>query len=53
MGSFNVEGFGTERIQRLTSSEIAARFHEFKRLTHFEPLPVPGPSREVSAVAPG
>jgi sugar/nucleoside kinase (ribokinase family) len=40
MASFNVEAFGSERLQRLTDSEIAARFNEFKRITHFEPLPV-------------
>jgi sugar/nucleoside kinase (ribokinase family) len=39
MASFNVEGFGTERVQRLTEDEIAARLREFKRLTHFEEKP--------------
>jgi sugar/nucleoside kinase (ribokinase family) len=39
MASFNVEGFGTERVQRLTEDEIAARLGEFKRLTHFEEKP--------------
>ena len=39
MASFNVEDFGTERVQRLTESEIGERFDEFKRLTHFEAAP--------------
>ena len=36
MASFNVEDFGTERIQRLGEPEIATRLADFKRLTHFE-----------------
>ncbi len=40
MASFNVEAFGSERIQKLTDAEIDARFNEFRRITHFEPLPV-------------
>jgi sugar/nucleoside kinase (ribokinase family) len=39
MASFNVEAFGSERVSRLTDSEIRARFDDFKRITHFEPLP--------------
>ena len=39
MASFNVEDFGTERVQRLTEDEIAERLAEFKRLTHFEERP--------------
>jgi sugar/nucleoside kinase (ribokinase family) len=39
LASFNVEEFGTERVQRLTQSEINARFGEFKRMTHFEEIP--------------
>src|SRR5918912_200515 len=35
MASFNVEEFGTERVQRLTHEEINARFRDFKRMTHF------------------
>jgi sugar/nucleoside kinase (ribokinase family) len=38
MASFNVEGFGAERVLKLTDSDIAARFADFKRITHFEPL---------------
>jgi sugar/nucleoside kinase (ribokinase family) len=39
MASFNVEDFGTERVQRLAESELAERFDQFKRLTHFEAAP--------------
>ena len=39
MASFNVEEFGTERVDRLTHSEINQRFSEFKKLTHFEEIP--------------
>jgi sugar/nucleoside kinase (ribokinase family) len=39
MASFNVEEFGTERVQRLTHEEINARFGEFKRMTHFDEIP--------------
>jgi sugar/nucleoside kinase (ribokinase family) len=36
MASFNVEDFGTERVARLTESEVGERLLEFKRLTHFD-----------------
>jgi sugar/nucleoside kinase (ribokinase family) len=39
MASFNVEEFGTERVQRLTHEEINERFQTFKRMTHFEAIP--------------
>lgn len=39
MASFNVEEFGTERVQRLTHAEINERFRDFKRFTHFEEIP--------------
>jgi sugar/nucleoside kinase (ribokinase family) len=39
MASFNVEEFGTQRIQRLTHDEINERFRAFKRMTHFEEIP--------------
>jgi sugar/nucleoside kinase (ribokinase family) len=39
MASFNVEAFGSERLYTLTGSEIASRFEDFKRMTHFEPVP--------------
>ncbi len=38
MASFNVEEFGTERVQRLTHNEINERFRAFKRMTHFEEI---------------
>jgi sugar/nucleoside kinase (ribokinase family) len=39
MASFNVEEFGTARIQRLTQDEINERFRAFKQMTHFEEIP--------------
>ncbi|MBV9622635.1 MAG: sugar kinase [Acidobacteria bacterium] len=36
MGSFAVERFGTERLERLTREEIDARFEIFRELTHLE-----------------
>jgi sugar/nucleoside kinase (ribokinase family) len=39
MASFNVEEFGTERVQRLTQEEINTRFRAFKRMTNFEEIP--------------
>lgn len=39
MASFNVEEFGTERVRRLTHSEINDRFSEFKQMTNFEEIP--------------
>ena len=33
LASFNVEEFGTERVQRLTRDEIDERFEEFRRMT--------------------
>jgi sugar/nucleoside kinase (ribokinase family) len=39
MASFNVEEFGTARIQRLTQDEINDRFRAFKQMTHFEEIP--------------
>jgi sugar/nucleoside kinase (ribokinase family) len=36
MGSFTVERFGTERLQKLTRQEIDARFQVFRELTHLE-----------------
>jgi sugar/nucleoside kinase (ribokinase family) len=38
MASFNVEEFGTERVDRLTHDEINERFRGFKRMTHFEEI---------------
>jgi sugar/nucleoside kinase (ribokinase family) len=39
MASFNVEEFGTARVERLTHSEINERFRAFKQMTHFEEIP--------------
>lgn len=39
MASFNVEEFGTERVRRLTYTEINERFRTFKKMTHFEEIP--------------
>jgi sugar/nucleoside kinase (ribokinase family) len=41
LASFNVEGFGTEGVQRLTSEQIEARLRDFKRLTDFEEQATP------------
>jgi cytidine kinase len=38
MASFNVEEFGTERVQRLTGDEINERFRAFKQMTNFEEI---------------
>jgi sugar/nucleoside kinase (ribokinase family) len=35
LASFNVEEFGTERIERLTGEEIAARVEQLREITHF------------------
>jgi sugar/nucleoside kinase (ribokinase family) len=35
LASFNVEEFGTERVERLTGEEIAARVEELSQMTHF------------------
>jgi len=39
MASFNVEEFGTERVDRLEYSEINKRFRDFKQMTHFDEIP--------------
>jgi hypothetical protein len=41
MASFNVEAFGTERMQTLTGDEIAERVSELQSLTRFDAHPVP------------
>ena len=41
MASFVVEDFGSERLLRLENDEIGARFDDFRRMTAFEPAPVP------------
>ncbi len=39
MASFNVEEFGTARVERLTYDEINERFRAFKQMTHFDEIP--------------
>ena len=39
LASFNVEEFGTERIERLTQEEIAARLRELRAITQFSSAP--------------
>jgi sugar/nucleoside kinase (ribokinase family) len=39
MASFNVEEFGTARVQKLTHDEINVRFRAFKQMTSFEEIP--------------
>jgi sugar/nucleoside kinase (ribokinase family) len=46
MASFNVEEFGTERVDALDYPEINARFKAFKQITHFDDIPF---ERSVSA----
>jgi sugar/nucleoside kinase (ribokinase family) len=41
VASYNVEDFGTERLQRLTHGEIEQRFDEFWRMTRFEAVVPP------------
>ncbi len=40
LASFNVEAFGTERVERLSGEEIAARVEELERFTRFESTPL-------------
>lgn len=39
MASFNVEKFGTERVDALDYPEINERFKAFKQMTHFDDIP--------------
>jgi sugar/nucleoside kinase (ribokinase family) len=39
MASFNVEEFGTERVDALDYPEINERFRAFKKMTHFDEIP--------------
>jgi sugar/nucleoside kinase (ribokinase family) len=39
MASFNVEKFGTERVDELDYPEINQRFKDFKQMTHFDNIP--------------
>ncbi len=40
LASYNVEEFGTERVQRLTADEVTARVADLARITHFEDAPI-------------
>jgi sugar/nucleoside kinase (ribokinase family) len=40
LASFNVEEFGTERVERLTGEEIAARVEQLREITHFSGAPL-------------
>jgi sugar/nucleoside kinase (ribokinase family) len=40
LASFNVEEFGTERVQRLTGPEIVARITELRAMTQFSGTPL-------------
>jgi sugar/nucleoside kinase (ribokinase family) len=40
LASFNVEEFGTERMQRLTGDEVVARIHELHAMTQFSGAPL-------------
>ncbi|MEZ5101538.1 MAG: PfkB family carbohydrate kinase [Thermoleophilia bacterium] len=44
VASFGVEGWGPERIRRLTRTEIGERFDAFQRLTRFEAEPARDPA---------
>ena len=41
LASFNVEAFGTERMQTLTADEVNERVAELQRVTVFDATPVP------------
>ena len=40
LASFNVEEFGTERVQRLTQDEVRARVGELQSMTNWVDVPV-------------
>jgi sugar/nucleoside kinase (ribokinase family) len=40
LASYNVEEFGTERVERLTAPEVTSRVAELARITHFEDAPI-------------
>jgi sugar/nucleoside kinase (ribokinase family) len=45
LASFNVEEFGTERVQRLTREEIDERYAELREMTALEEIPAEGAAR--------
>lgn len=40
VASYNVEGFGTERVASLTADEVSGRVADLARITHFEDAPI-------------
>jgi len=40
LASFNVEAFGTERVETLTGDEVTARVEQLERITHFQSTPL-------------
>ena len=36
LASYNVEGFGVEKLKEITKEEVLTRYQQFKNLTHFE-----------------
>lgn len=40
LASFNVEEFGTERVERLVAADIDGRVEELRRITQFEHVPI-------------
>jgi sugar/nucleoside kinase (ribokinase family) len=38
MASFNVEDFSLDRLRNLTFQEVCSRYHEFEKLTAFNPI---------------
>jgi hypothetical protein len=36
MASYNVEGFGADRMRSLTPTEIEARYEAFRHITSFD-----------------
>jgi cytidine kinase len=41
LASFNVEAFGSERVQTVTPEEISGRVAELEHITRFEDVPIP------------
>jgi cytidine kinase len=40
LASFNVEAFGSERMQTLTAAEVTGRVADLERITRFQDAPV-------------
>jgi hypothetical protein len=43
LASFNVEDFGTERVQRLSRDQIEERLRDLQRITRFDVESAPSP----------